>query len=33
MARSLLVALAVGFLIVRYVIREFVRKELSWSGG
>jgi hypothetical protein len=29
-ARALLITLAVAYLLVRYAIRQYVRKELSW---
>lgn len=29
--RCLLLAVLVGYLVVRYAIRQYVRKELVWS--
>lgn len=30
-ARALMVTLLLGFFLVRYVIRQYFRKELAWA--
>ncbi|HWM07039.1 MAG TPA: hypothetical protein VNP92_32265 [Actinophytocola sp.] len=32
-ARVLLLTILVGFFVVRYAIRQFYRKELTWHAG
>ncbi len=31
-ARALLITLVFAYLLIRYTIRRYVRKELSWPG-